>query len=291
MNAPSAVILHHNAGQVLAKNLEALGESTMLLQHVLVLDNSSDQLAASEAEKLCSQHGTTYVRIPNKGYGAAMNLGLAHPLIRNSDFILLLTHETVISRNCVADLTLALYADDRLAAAGPVLGQLAHPDTLWSAGGVLHDDWHVTHLTEPGHLAAWTSGPPRRVDWLDGAAVMLRRSALEQTGGFDERFFLYWEEIELQQRMIRAGWLVAVVPSAIAWQSSGSDWAEAIMQRNKLLFVETAADCRTAYRVLVRDLKKLYRACQDAPRHERRALAAPRLRGIASYVFRRWGLI
>ena len=291
MNAPAAIILHHNSSEALAKNLTALVTSTLLPQHIVVLDNSSDASAAAEAEKLCAEHGIRHVQVPNEGYGAAMNLGLADLLVRSADFVLMLTHETVLSPTCLAELESALRTDDTLAAVGPVLGRLSAPEMLWSAGGVLDADWRVSHLTEPEHLAAWTKGSPRQVDWVDGAAVMIRRTALDQTGGFDERFFLYWEEIELQRRMVKAGWRVAVVPSAVAWQSSGSDWAKAIMQRNKLLFVETAANRRTAYRVLVSDLHLLFSACKAAPRSDRRAMAAPGLRGISSYVLRRWGLI
>ena len=291
MNALAAIVLHHNASQALARNLSALVESTLLPQHIVVLDNSSDTLAAADAEKSCAEHGIRHVRVPNQGYGAAMNLGLADPLVRSCDFVLMLTHETVVSPTCLAELESALRTDDTLAAVGPVLGRLAAPEMLWSAGGVLHADWTVTHLSEPPQLAAWTSGPVRQVDWVDGAAVMIRRTALDQAGLFDERFFLYWEEIELQRRMIKAGWRVAVVPPAVAWQSSGSDWAGALMQRNKLLFVETATSVRSAYRVAFNDLNLIYRACTAAQRSESRTLSARKLKGILSYVIRRWGLI
>jgi N-acetylglucosaminyl-diphospho-decaprenol L-rhamnosyltransferase len=55
---------------------------------------------------------------------------------------------------------------------------------------------------------------PRAVDWVMGAALVLRREALEQVGLFDEEFFLYSEEVDLQFRLRRAGWEAHYLPSA-----------------------------------------------------------------------------
>ena len=53
---------------------------------------------------------------------------------------------------------------------------------------------------------------PRAVDWVMGAALLLRRDALEEVGLFDEEFFLYSEEVDLQFRLRRAGWEVHYFP-------------------------------------------------------------------------------
>jgi hypothetical protein len=52
------------------------------------------------------------------------------------------------------------------------------------------------------------------VDWVSGACMILRRSALKEVGLMDERFFLYWEDADLCKRMSEKGWLVAYFPNA-----------------------------------------------------------------------------
>jgi hypothetical protein len=55
---------------------------------------------------------------------------------------------------------------------------------------------------------------PAEVDWLVGAALLLRRTAYQQVGGFDENFFMYSEELDLCRRLKTAGWQVVHLPSA-----------------------------------------------------------------------------
>jgi GT2 family glycosyltransferase len=56
----------------------------------------------------------------------------------------------------------------------------------------------------------------RTVDWLSGACMLARRDVLQQVKGFDERYFLYWEDADLCRRMRALGYQVRYVPAATA---------------------------------------------------------------------------
>jgi N-acetylglucosaminyl-diphospho-decaprenol L-rhamnosyltransferase len=54
----------------------------------------------------------------------------------------------------------------------------------------------------------------RAVGWLSGSCLLMRRSAFERVGGFDERYFMYMEDVDLGDRLGKAGWLNVYVPTA-----------------------------------------------------------------------------
>jgi GT2 family glycosyltransferase len=73
-----------------------------------------------------------------------------------------------------------------------------------------------------------------RVAWLDGACVLVRSAALDAVGGLDERYFLYWEDIDTSLRLARRGPLL-VARDAAGRQAPSASQPLYLMQRNRLL--------------------------------------------------------
>lgn len=69
--------------------------------------------------------------------------------------------------------------------------------------------------------ARYTQGEPFPVDFMLGATMMLKREVIQQTGGFDEQFFMYCEEIDWAWRIHKAGWQVWCVPAALVTHLGG----------------------------------------------------------------------
>lgn len=70
------------------------------------------------------------------------------------------------------------------------------------------------------------------VDWVTGAALLLRREALEQVGGLDERFFMYSEELDWCRRMRQAGWEIAYLPTATIVHYEGQSSGQVVAVRH-----------------------------------------------------------
>jgi GT2 family glycosyltransferase len=83
------------------------------------------------------------------------------------------------------------------------------------------------------------STSPYPAEWLDGCCMLLRREAIEQVGLLDERFFMYFEEVDLCLRMRQAGWSILVEPAAVAYQTKDPSPSRSYafyMTRNRFIF-------------------------------------------------------
>ena len=132
-------------------------------------------------------------------------------------YLLFLNSDAVVRPGAVAALLAALDSDPRAAAAGP---RLTHPGRFAPASiRRLPTPWRI--FCESSGLAFLSGGREpfaghaatrqdhavaRRVEALMGAALLVRRSAFEEVGGFDEGFFLYAEETDLMARWRARGW-------------------------------------------------------------------------------------
>jgi N-acetylglucosaminyl-diphospho-decaprenol L-rhamnosyltransferase len=128
-----------------------------------------------------------------------------------------------------------LDAEPGLAAVGPRIKNLDGTDypsartipTL--ADAVMHGAlglwWPTNPFTTRYRQLDQAPDRARPVDWLSGAAIWLRRSALDDVGGWDERYFMYLEDVDLCWRLRRSGWNVSYEPAGIVWHVQGATTA------------------------------------------------------------------
>jgi N-acetylglucosaminyl-diphospho-decaprenol L-rhamnosyltransferase len=225
-----AVVVNWNAGAHLAACVRTLVEARAA--EVVVVDNGSadDSLARLDAAAL---EGVRVVRAGrNLGYGAGINLGASsagpgHILVCNPDLLL--------EEGCIAALVGRLDGEPRL---GIVAPRLRNPDgTTYVSGrpfpslvdalghafaGLL---WRSNPWTRRYLQTGWDREEAADVDWASGALLLVRRETFEQLGGFDERFFMFMEDVDLCWRAREAGWRVMIEPAAAAVHVVGASRA------------------------------------------------------------------
>jgi GT2 family glycosyltransferase len=144
-----------------------------------------------------------------------MNAGLALALRRTPKFVLLLTHDVRITAHDVQRLVSLLSEHPDIGAVGPML---CRPDNTPYSAGIVRSDRVGMGYRLPSEAM------PRPL-WhcaaIDGSVMMWRTSALERTGGFDERFFMYYEDVDICTRATRLGWGIAVATDLQAISAPG----------------------------------------------------------------------
>jgi GT2 family glycosyltransferase len=86
-------------------------------------------------------------------------------------------------------------------------------------------------------VGAWGHDEPRIVDWAVGAALLMRRSVVEEVGGFDERFFMYAEDLEWCWRATRAGHPIWFEPGAIVRHVGGASSSQSYGARTPVAYM------------------------------------------------------
>jgi GT2 family glycosyltransferase len=230
----SAVIVHFRTPDATVQSALAV-TATAPDAELLVLDNASGD-SIRERLSIEARAASVLVESENRGYGAACNRGARET---SREFLLFLNSDAMIQPGAVEALVAALDSDPRAAVAGP---RLENPDgtlqpsilrlpTLWcvfcESSGVAYLSGGRTPLR--GHSATREDhSRPHAVECVKGAAFLVRRTAFEEVGGFDERFFLYAEESDLCERLSRRGWKVLFEPAARVVHRGGASGGDAL---------------------------------------------------------------
>ncbi len=231
----------------------------------------------------------------NAGYAGGMNEGVRRQLAAGAERLLLLTHDVRPEPGMVAELEHVMSEDARLGIVGPLLIE-ATDRQVWSAG-VKRSGGTVRHTTDTGGA---TDREVRHVDAVDGTVMLVRAEALRAAGGFDERFFMYFEESDFCLRVGRLGWRIGVATGARAATQPGKSKRHAahayFLTRNGLEYARRAEGGRGMAGALVEVGQRSWWALPKPGRgqsREQRAVGVQRLLGTAlglfHFVSRRWG--
>jgi N-acetylglucosaminyl-diphospho-decaprenol L-rhamnosyltransferase len=219
----SAVIPHRNSGELLEQCVDALLAARGVDEIVIADESSTD----GSIERVSAKPRVRIVESARPGFAAAMNVGID---AASHDRLLLLNSDAFVAPGTVERLNGRLDENPRLALCGAAI---FNPDgtrskthtfrfTFWRA---LADTLHIRPpLTQVG------SGL-ELVHAVLPTCALARREALEEIGGFDERFFLYYEDLDVAQRLARAGWQQGIDWEAAAIHVSGGSTSVGARQR------------------------------------------------------------
>jgi N-acetylglucosaminyl-diphospho-decaprenol L-rhamnosyltransferase len=210
------VIVAHNSGPLLAEAVSSAVEQAGA-DHVWVVDAESTD--GSVGGLPIGKTGPHVIAMPNRGFAAGNNRGMEQG---DAPFVLLLNPDAALLPGALAALegtadayphagivgALVLDTEDRVQA-----GSYGRFPSLASVTGLhLWNGWQ--RLRGNSGLSPVTQSSTMPVDWVTGAAMLVRRQAIAEVGPLDEGFFLYYEDVDWCWWMSAAGWQVLLEPTA-----------------------------------------------------------------------------
>lgn len=261
----AAVVVTYSApAETLDRCVRALA-NTEDLDRIVVVDTGGSASVASDLTGRVELHP-----MENRGYGAAANAGRG--LLVGARAIALLNDDVVVQHGWLPPLVAAL-GGDRVGAVQPVLVAADH--SVVASAGVELDRFGAG--TDIGDGASPPSGGPREIEIFNGGTVLLDTAFLDDVGGFDERYFLYYEDVDLALRGAERGWTYRLVPASVVEHRRGTttatmaDRTRFYQERNRVWAVIRFAEPSTIRRALWLSVRRL----RHQPRAvHRRALVA-----------------
>lgn len=212
VNYGSTSLIRENIADLCAAHPELL---------VVVVDNWSTESERALLSVAAEELGwSTILPSENLGFGAAMNRAAAAAIDAGARHLLLLNPDARIGATAVAELRSTVRAEPDVL----VAPRIVRPDgSVWFDGSDLY--------LEDGRTRSRRrrSGPAERMEWLTGACLMIDAELWFRVGGFDDHYFLYWEDVDLSWKVLESGGRLVVRSDVTVVHDAGGTQGAAVV--------------------------------------------------------------
>lgn len=245
--------------------------------NLLIVDNDSGDDSIKKFKKIKSKFNLEVVENKeNYGFAGGNNVGLKFAMNMMADYMIILNNDTRVDKNFAAKLIKAVDKNKSIGIASPKIyfeKQFEfHKDrykdeelgkVIWYAGGEI--DWNNIYGKNIGvdEVDEGQFEKTKDLDFTTGACFLITRDAILKAGFFDERYFMYLEDMDLSQRVLNKNLKIKFIPTSKIWhkvaQSSciGSGLNDYFITRNRLFFAEKYANKRARFALYREALKFL----------------------------------
>jgi GT2 family glycosyltransferase len=153
----------------------------------------------------------------NIGYARANNLGIKKALRDGAHYVLLLNDDTTTSPDFLNTLVEIGEEAADVGVLGPAIYYFDEPDRIWFAGARFDPQTCMISTAEYDQIHKRKDSQSVESDYVTGCALLVKRAVIEKIGLLNNKFFLYWEDVDWGLRTMKAGFKNLIVPSAHIW--------------------------------------------------------------------------
>lgn len=244
---------------------------------IIVVDNASSEDFFLDKDFKTDMSIKLIKNDVNLGFSGGHNVGIQHALENGADYIMILNNDTYVDCNFLTELLKIAEKDTDIGILVPKIyfapGFEFHKDRykkeelgriIWYAGGAM--DWKnvIGHHRGVDEVDRGQFDRVEETELATGCCMMVKKEVFEKIGLLDDKYFLYYEDSDLNMRAKKAGFEIVYVPNAIIWHKnagsaggSGSTLQDYYITRNRLIFGMKYAPLRAKIALLRESLRVL----------------------------------
>ncbi len=247
------------------------------LKIILVDNNPGVDLKGKIAKKIL-QKIEIIVNKKNYGFAQGNNIGIKRAMEKRADYLLILNNDTVVDKNLLIQLFKVLEKNQHINIVSPKIyfapGYEFHKEryndqekgkVIWYAGG--HIDWNNIYASHLGvnEVDRGQYDRLKLTDFATGCCMLVKKEVFSKTGFFNQKYFLYWEDVAFCQKAKQAGFSSYYCPQGFIYHknavssSVGSELQDYYQTRNRLLFGWHYAGLRVKLNLVKQSLLRLFK--------------------------------
>lgn len=174
----------------------------------VIIDNDSKDGSVEQLKRIDDPRIVLVLNPINVGFAAACNQGLRYALRDGADYIVFLNNDTIFDSDFLELLSISM-DNSGADALSPLISFYPSKNRVWYSGGRFRVLAGYTPIHENYRgLLNGAKIDSRFVDFASGCCLIVRRKLIEEIGGFDENYFVYWEDADFCYRMIKSGYRI-----------------------------------------------------------------------------------
>lgn len=281
MSKIAVVILNFNGNKDTLECIKSLNKLEIGTDKlfIIIVDNGSEEEFRIQNLEFVSWKLKIIRSKKNLGFAEGNNVGIKDALDQGADYILILNNDTLVDKNLVKELVNTFKKDEKIGIVSPKIyfakGFEFHKDrypnnklgrVIWYAGGIM--DWKNLIGFHRGvdEVDNGQYDKETETDFASGCCMAVKKEVFEKIGFFDQKYFLYYEDNDFNQRTIKKGYKIKYTPKAILWHKnagsgggSGSSLQDYYITRNRLLFGLTYGSLRSKAALLKESFKLFFK--------------------------------